>query len=311
MAGRPGAWAVLVFDDLTKRFPRRLRPAIEGIDLEVHDGEILGLVGLNGAGKTTTIRVAAGVSLPSSGRVLIDGCDVVREKRRASARVGWVPEGFPYDVNARALTLLEYLAGFHGISGRAGRARCRESLAQVGLSAVERARIRTFSLGMKRRFALASAMVADPPNLLLDEVLNGLDPEGTAFARAWLLSERKAGRALLLSSHHLGELQAIADRIAFVHEGVLLQTIRRSELAHGARTVLRLTVENLDDAALDYLRTVGTPRVEASTIRLEEARIRAADLNAELVRRGYRIAELREEAPSLETYFLDLIGAAQ
>ncbi len=112
---------MLVVEDLTKRFPGRSKPAIEGIDLEVRDGEVLGLVGLNGAGKTTTIRVAAGVSLPTQGKVLVDGRDIVREKRLASAHIGWVPELFPFEPQARALPLLIYYAGFHGLRGAPAR----------------------------------------------------------------------------------------------------------------------------------------------------------------------------------------------
>ena len=305
-----GAIPLLLIEDLTKRFPGQARPAVDGVDLEVRDGEILGLVGLNGAGKTTTIRVGVGVSLPSGGRVLIDGQDIVREKRLASARVGWVPEGFPYELNARALPLLTYLAGFHGLHGSKARERGHELLVRVGLPHVERARLRTLSLGMKKRFALASAMVGEPPNILLDEILNGLDPQGMAFARKWLLDERRAGRAILLSSHLLTELQAVADRIAFLHGGRVIQIIDHAELATQGKHVLRLSVENLDAAALEYLASVGEPRVEGSSVVLSAPRVTTAELNAELNRRGYRVSELRAESESLEAYFLRLIGSA-
>jgi ABC-2 type transport system ATP-binding protein len=301
---------VLVVQTLTKRFPGRPRPAIEDVQFEVRDGEILGLVGLNGAGKTTTIRIAAGVSLPTRGTVLVDGNDIVQEKRHASERVGWVPELFPFEPEARALPLLVYHAGFHGIPGAEARTHGRELLARVGLAEVENDRIRTFSQGMKKRFSLACAMVSDPPNLLLDEILNGLDPEGIAFVRNWTAELRRQGKAVLLSSHLLTELQALADRVAFVHHGHILRTISRAELASAGEPMFRVTIANLDPAALEYLGSVGTPRTEGSTVFVSRPKIEAASLNAELVRRGYQVTELRVETTSLESYFLGLIGSA-
>ncbi len=164
---------------------------------------------------------------------------------------------------------------------------------------------------MKKRFSLASAMVGDPTNLLLDEVLNGLDPEGIAFVRRWVTGARQEGKAVLLSSHLLTELEALADRVAFVHQGRLLRTIDRAELATAGGITLRIRVENLDDAAMRYLDGMGNMRRDGALILLEAPKAEAAEINAELVRRGCRVSELRIESTSLETYFLGLIGAAQ
>jgi ABC-2 type transport system ATP-binding protein len=300
---------MMVVEALCKSFPGRPTPAIEGIDLEVRDGEVLGLVGLNGAGKTTTIRIAAGIALPTAGTAVIDGYDIVREKRRASERLGWVPELFPFDPGARARRLLVYYAGLHEITGRAAQARARGVLEQVGLARSEEARIRTFSQGMKRRFGLAAAMLADPPNLLLDEVMNGLDPEGIAFVRDWVLGLRREGKAVLLSSHLLTELESLADRIAIVHEGRLLRTVDRGDLARAGRPVLRIALEPVEAAALAYLGTVGTPEVRGSEVVLSEPTADAGTIVAELVRRGYRVSGARSEGASLEAYFLELIHA--
>jgi ABC-2 type transport system ATP-binding protein len=298
---------VLLIEDLSKSFPGRSTPAVENISFELHDGEVLGLVGLNGAGKTTTIRVATGVSLPTSGRVLVDGHDIVHDKVRASEEIGWVPELFPYEPGVPAHKLLVFYAGFHGVTGRAAHELADELLERVGLSGFEHARIRTFSQGMKRRFGLASAMVSDPQNLLLDEVLNGLDPEGMAFVRSWIMDLKHQGKAVLLSSHLLSELQAIADRVAFVHLGRLLKVVDRGELAHAGGTSLHLTIENLDPAAVAYLRTVGSVQMKGNSVVVTAPTADAPTISTELVRRGYRLAELRSEGTSLEDYFLDLI----
>ena len=251
------------------------------------------------------------MTLPTRGRVLVDGRDIVREKRRASERVGWVPELFPFEPQDRALPLMVYYAGFHGLSGPAAREHCRELLALVGLASVEKDRLRTFSQGMKKRFSLASAMIADPPNLLLDEILNGLDPAGIAFVRGWVTDLRRQGKAVLLSSHLLTELQALADRVTFVHQGRILRTVDRAALAAAGGTRFRITIDNLDEAAQRFLAGLGSVRVDGTTVVLSEPPMDLPTLNAELVRRGYRVSALGLEPQSLEAYFLQLIEAAQ
>ena len=298
---------MIVIEDLSKRFPGRVAPAIEDIDLELRDGEILGLVGLNGAGKTTTIRAAVGVSFPTTGRVLIDGHDILRDKVRASEGIGWVPELFPFAPEARARRLLIYYAGFHGLTGRQANKRAREALNRVGLEGFEDVQIRTYSQGMKRRFGLAAALLADPQNLLLDEILNGLDPEGMAFVRNWVVELRKQGKAVLLSSHLLSELQALADRVAFIHEGNLIRVVDRDELARGGKTTVHITIENPDPNVIAYLGTLGAVQVEPHAIHLSQPAEPAATITAELVRRGYRVSEIWSENASLEEYFLQLI----
>jgi ABC-2 type transport system ATP-binding protein len=300
---------VIVIEELSKQFPGRPAPAIEYIDLELRDGEIMGLVGLNGAGKTTTIRIAAGVSLPTAGRVLIDGHDIVDDKVRASEAVGWVPELYPFAPEARARRLLVYYAGFHGLTGRQADGRAREALNRVGLEGFEDVQIRTYSQGMKRRFGLAAAMLADPQNLLLDEILNGLDPEGMAFARGWVLELRKLGKGILLSSHLLSELEAIADRVAFIHEGNLIRVVDRAELARTGKTTLHITIEKVDSNVITYLGTLGSVKVAQDSILVSQPTEPQATITAELVRRGYRVAEIWSENASLEEYFLQLIRA--
>ncbi len=302
---------MLEFDELGKRYPGQSSPAVDGLTLTVRDGEILGFVGLNGAGKTTTIRAAVGVVLPTAGTVRVDGHDIVAEKEEASRHVGWVPELFPYDPGDRALPLLRYLASLQGIVGPGSREVCQELLIRVGLGEVQRGRIRTFSQGMKRRFGIATAMLGEPTNLLLDEVLNGLDPEAMAFVRSWLVELRRRGRAVLLSSHVLTELEALADRVAFIHRGRLLRTIDRGELLRAGGAALCLTVDNVDAAAVAYLETLGKVRVDGNAVRLEAPSVVPAEVNAELVRRGYRVSALQLESASLEEYFLQLIQAAR
>ena len=295
---------MLILKGVSKSFPGKGTPALDGIDLTIEDGKILGLVGLNGSGKTTTIRVAVGLAHPTEGRIEVDGLDLWRDKARASTRIGWLPELFPFDPTAKAIDLLVYYAGFNGVRRSEARVRACDALEEVGLGGMESRRVRTLSLGMKRRFGLAAVMLTSPQNLLMDEVLNGLDPEGIAFVREWTITQKKQRKAILVSSHMLPELEAIADRIALLHRGRVIQVIEREELRKTAASVLRLTVRNLDSPCLTFLRTVANVREEGDAIVLTDCKLPPEQVNAELVHRGYLVADLRAEGDSLETVFL-------
>ena len=302
---------MIVIEGLTKIYPGRTTPSVEGVNLELRDGEILGLVGLNGAGKTTTIRTAAGVAFPSSGRILVDGHDIVQDKVRASQGIGWVPELFPFGPEDRARRLLVYYAGFHDLTGGLANRRARDVLERVGLAEFAEDRIRTFSQGMRRRFGLAAALLADPQNLLLDEILNGLDPEGMAFARNWVAGLKRENKSVLLSSHLLSEVQALADRIAFIHHGHLIRVVDRTELARACKQILHVTLDNPDSAAAAYLGSLGAVQAEGKSFLLSEPSADSAAITAELVKRGYRVAEIWMEDASLEGFFLELIHSSE
>ena len=301
---------MLEFQRLTKYYSSNA-PAIDDLSFDVHDGEIVGFVGLNGAGKTTTIRIAAGVSLPTEGTVRVDGRDVVKEKAAASRSIGWVPEFPNVEPNAKALDLMLYFAGFHGITGGEARRRSEELLSTVRLGESEGKRIRTFSQGMKKRFSLALALLSDPKNLVFDEILNGLDPEGIHYMRELTAELRKGGRAVLLSSHILAEIENLSDRVVFIHKGKIVESLTTEELRSqgSAEGVLRVGIANLDENALSYLRSFGETRVEvANTVAITRFAGDPASVNAELVSRGYAVKELSYQRSSLEDYFLKLVG---
>ncbi|MGA8303619.1 MAG: ABC transporter ATP-binding protein [Thermoplasmata archaeon] len=307
MQGQPPSGPLLDISGLTKTFPGAARTAVDDITLSVSAGEILGLVGLNGAGKTTTIRIAAGLNKPSSGHVTVGGFDIVRDKVEASARVGLVPEFPNFDPGAKALSLLRYFAGYHGFRGQQATDRCSALLKVVGLDKTVELRFRTFSQGMKKRFALAAALTGEPQVLLLDEVLNGLDPQGIALVRQLVMDWRGEGRAILLSSHLLNEVQQVADRVAIVHLGRLVRVLSREELANGRSGVLRISIVDLDSETMGYLATKGTIRRDGSTVWIANPTIEADEINADLIRRGCHVKSLSFESTSLESLFLSLI----
>jgi ABC-2 type transport system ATP-binding protein len=274
----------------------------------VEAGEILGFVGLNGAGKTTTIRVATGLNKPSAGRVSIAGFDIVLDKVKASRNLGLVPEFPNFDPGARALSLLRYFSGFHGQSGQQANDRCSDLLELVGLEEARELRFRSLSQGMKKRLALAVAMLGDPDVLLLDEVLNGLDPKGIVLVRDLMLRWRKEGKAVLLSSHLLNETQHVADRVAIINDGRLVKILSRSEMANDRTGVLRISILDLDSSAMEYLATTGEASRDGSTVWVSNPTAEAEEINSELMKRGYHVRSISFESSGLEGLFLGLIA---
>ncbi|MCC5990025.1 MAG: ABC transporter ATP-binding protein, partial [Thermosphaera sp.] len=199
------------------KFFGRLK-ALDNVSFKVGNGEIAGYVGLNGAGKTTTIRIAVGVLPPDSGDVFIDGLSITREKKKASERIGWVPELPIFETDFKALDYYVYLAGYYGIPPGEARRMGREALEMLGLGDALNTKLAAYSQGMKKRFALAVSLINDPPNFIFDEVLNGLDPKGIVFFRDLAIKFKKQGKAVLFSSHILSEVEGIADKVVFIHK---------------------------------------------------------------------------------------------
>jgi ABC-2 type transport system ATP-binding protein len=304
---------MLKIDSLTKKFTRHGNPALENVSFEVKDGEIVGFVGLNGAGKTTTIRIISGVALPSSGSGLVDGHSIVKSKPEASSNLGWVPEFPNFELNARARDLMVYFAGYHGIPRQEALNRTRTLFEKLSLEEVEDKKLRTYSQGMKKRFSLAAALLPDPRNLLFDEILNGLDPEGIRLLRSLILDLKNRGKAVLLSSHILTEIENMSDRVVFIHRGRIIKIATREELSQieSVGGILRMVIPNLNGDALGYLRTLGEVRVEGNIVWLANFHDDPAQVNSELIKRGSLINEFQLEKSSLEEYFFKLVGLTQ
>jgi ABC-2 type transport system ATP-binding protein len=302
---------LLKVENLTKSYSRKQAPAIVSVTFEVKDAELVGFVGLNGAGKTTTIKVAVGILLPSSGNVIVDGqYDIVRQKAEASRSFGWVPEIPNFEMNAKALTLFKYYAGFYGIEGKEAERRSLELLRQVGLSGFENRKLGTYSQGMKKRFSLGVSLLSDPRNFLFDEVLNGLDPEGIRYFRELMIDLKKRGKAVLLSSHILAEVENLADRVVFIHKGKIIKIASREELHSSGEVAIRIVIPNLDQGAVTFLQSLGEVKVEGNSITLMGFKDDPAHINAQLAQRGYAPSEFASQRAGLEEYFINLIRDA-
>ena len=295
------------FESVSKRFwPHRTR-ALRDLSFTLEPGEVLGLVGRNGAGKTTAIRIGVGVALPDTGAVRVDGHPLDREKVAASRLLGWVPEESVHDPSARVDRLLRYYAE---LAGEVPRSRLEELLAVWGLAKYRRRRVRSLSLGMRRRLSIITSELTNPRYLLLDEVFNGLDPEAVVAVRDWVQSRRSAGCGLLLSSHNLRELATFADRVAVVHEGRLLRILDRADLLERPCRVVRVRIPSLDAAGAELLARFGAVELVPGGAVVRGESIDVPSIAVELVKAGIPLHGLAREDDGLEQLFLELVRGA-
>ena len=282
--------------------------ALENVSFKVNNGELVGYVGLNGAGKTTTIRIIIGVLLPDSGDVYIDGYSVLKEKRKASMRIGWVPEIPIFEPDVKALDYFVYLAGYYKISPSEARRLGKELFERVGLSGTENRKLKEYSQGMKKRFALAVSLINDPPNFVFDEVLNGLDPEGIKFFRELAKNFKKQGKAVLFSSHILSEVEALADRVVFIHKGRIINILTMQEIKSMAEKKLIVKLDKPLEKIPEEINSYGVPVVEDNTLVIRKFKGDQSTVVELLLRQGYKIMEVKLEEISLEEVFFKLIG---
>jgi ABC-2 type transport system ATP-binding protein len=219
---------------LVKRYGDRA--VLDGVDLAVRPAEIVALLGPNGAGKTTTIEIIEGYRRPDDGVVRVLGVDPVTGGPRLHARVGLMLQGGGLDPRSTPREVLRLYAAFHD-----GARKPDALLREVGLGdAVARTRIRRLSGGERQRLALALALVGEPEVLLLDEPTAGMDPEAKATTRALVAGLRDRGRAILLTTHDLGDVERLADRVVILAGGRIVAKGTPAELTAGAVPALRL-----------------------------------------------------------------------
>lgn len=298
---------VLVTRELTKRYGSAT--VVDRASITVHKGEIYGLVGRNGAGKTTIIRMVCAQTLPSGGEVELFGATGAKELQAARARTGAmveIPSFYPY------LTARENLEYYRRQRGIAGSHVVEEALEQVNLANTGKKKFKTFSLGMKQRLGLALALMNRPDFLLLDEPINGLDPEGIVEFRNLLLElNRQYQTTILISSHILSELQNLATCYGFIDHGKMLEQLSAVELAEKCRDCLELRVDDAPRAAALLEKELGFHDFEVlpgSVIRLYEGLGEPQKVTSLMVAQGLSLYGMEHRGANLEDYFLNLIG---
>ena len=217
---------MIAIENLVKR--HGAREVLHGVSLEARPGRVTGFVGPNGAGKSSTLRCLLGLDRADGGRALIGGRPY-RELREPLRTVGAMLDGSGAHPSRTARGHLAWVASGAGI----GRRRVTEVLDVVGLAEAAGRRVRTFSLGMSQRLGLAAALLGDPEVLILDEPVNGLDPEGIRWIRTLLRRRADAGGTVLLSSHVLAELAEVADDVVVIADGRVRAAGTLDEIAAG------------------------------------------------------------------------------
>lgn len=287
----------IVAERLTKRYGSKY--AIRDVSFEIRPGTVTGFLGPNGAGKSTTMRALVGLDHPTSGRGLIDG-KLYRDLKAPLRHVGTLLDAKAAHRSRTARQHLHWIAATH----RLPKSRIDEVISIAGLSSVADKKVGGFSLGMGQRLGLAVALLGDPQTLILDEPVNGLDPDGVIWIRNLLKALGREGRTVLLSSHLLSELSLVADHVVIIGKGRIIADKTLAELvdqpdgirvrsARSAKLMEILAGENVS-------RTLTTDgAVEVTGLTAEEIAARAA-------RNGIVLTELSVVSASLEDVYRQL-----
>ena len=296
---------MLTVQDLTKRYHDF--KALDHFSMNVEKGAIYGFVGRNGAGKTTLIRTICGLQAPSQGTYTLLGRKhndpkIAKSRRKMGAAIE-TPSLYR-ELNAR-----ENLEVQLRMLGLAESAEIDRLLALVGLSEAGRKKVKDFSLGMRRRLAMAVALAGDPDFLVLDEPVNGLDPQGIIEVRELILKlNQKHQVTVMISSHNLDELARLATVYGFIDHGRMVKEIAADELEKTCRKCVELSVGS-PEAAVETLESTGADyRVTAADTVEVYGEIGLSDLLLKLAKNGCAVLSMKARDESLESYYLSLVG---
>jgi ABC-2 type transport system ATP-binding protein len=291
--------ATIAVTGLRKRFGSTL--ALDGMTFIVQPGQVTGFVGPNGAGKSTTMRVILGLDAPDQGSALISGQPYLR-LRRPLTHIGAMLDAAALQPGRTARNHLLWLAHSQGLSSR----RVDEVIEQAGLATAARRKAGGFSLGMRQRLGIAAAMLGDPPVLMFDEPFNGMDPEGIVWMRGYLRALAAQGRAVLVSSHLMSELQDAADHLIVAGRGKVIADTSVAELiaaASGDRVMLRTSAV---PAAMTVLTRIGATVAVTGSDTLSVTGLAADQVVARLSEAGVGFSEISAHRATLEEAYMEL-----
>jgi ABC-2 type transport system ATP-binding protein len=285
-------------------FSRKKVHAVQGISFSVAEGEIFGFLGPNGAGKTTTIKILTGLIRPSQGRASLFGHPL--GSLAAKEPIGFLPENpyiYPF---LTPLEFVEMCGRLSGLRGRVLRARSRQVLERTGVWYAADRPARRLSKGMLQRSALAAALVADPRLLILDEPMSGLDPVGRKEVKDLIVDERAAGRTIFFSTHILGDVETLCDRVTIMRRGKIVVRGKLDELLRKDSQRAGLVLAGADEGLERYCRDQGwTTDTTGGRLRVElTGRQAVSSLLKEALGRGADVEQVVYHHETLEDLFV-------
>lgn len=292
-------------EQLTKTYGKST--VVSQVSLSLKKGDIYGLIGKNGAGKTTLFKMIMGLSKPTSGSIIIEGSTNTHDQSLARHNIGFMigAQFYPY-LNAKQN--IDYFRTLKGITNKDETTRV---LKIVGLDGVTKP-FKTYSLGMKQRLGIANALLGNPDIVILDEPINGLDPEGIQDVRRIIKNmNEQYGITFIISSHILSELDLVCNQFGFIDQGVLIKQLNHETLHNQTRKALLIEVDQVSQATVlletefaihDYT-VIGTNSIIIENFEGETARISKC-----LVEHGIELHQIARKETTLETYFMNLIG---
>ena len=294
---------MIVACDLTKKFESF--PALDGVSFEFEDGEIFGIIGHNGAGKTTLLKIIAGLTMPTSGSLMVNAIDVIKDPAALKSMLGYLPEESRLYETMTAENYLAFFGEIYGLSPQEIRVRSRQLFAALSLEPNGK-KLGEFSKGMKRKAAIARSLIHDPKFLVYDEPTSGLDPMTSRFIADYLRTLKKEGKTIVLSAHNLYQVEAICDKVMILRRGkvVAFGTMKELREQFGSLTyTIFFSIDNpgkLIGHSKTYRQEEGLFVCDAES--MEELN----DCTGLIADAGGRVEKIESKYPSLEEMLLKL-----
>lgn len=292
---------VLEVKNLNKSYGRK--KVLNNVSFKIEAGEILGFIGPNGAGKTTTIKLILGLQLIDSGEVIINGYDIKKDFVKAIEKVGAIvenPDAYMYLTGRKNLELIASL--YKDVS----KDKVKEIIKLVGLENRIDDKVSKYSLGMRQRLGIASALLASPNLLILDEPTNGLDPEGIKELRDLVKRLAKEGVAVLISSHNLAELENFCTNVCIIKNGTIISESKITELKKDSECYYEIEVSKV--RGLKSILQKDDEIIDDNIIHVKRSKKEVAELVKEIVQKGIDVYQVKLVEASLEEAFLKETG---
>ena len=308
---------MIKLENVTKKYGKF--EALKGISFEVKEGEIVGLLGPNGAGKSTTMNIITGFIEQTSGTVIIDKYDVVKNPAKAKKLIGYMPEGVPLYSDLTVKEFVRYMAELKKVSKKEIKEKVQKVLNDTGLTEVQNKLIRNLSRGYKQRVSLAGTLVSNPKVIILDEPTVGLDPKQVAEIRELIKNLRKE-HTVILSSHILSEVSQICNRVIIINKGeiVAIDTPENLEKRVASKNIIYVTVEDIEDKVIGMkekiegikdikLEKTNEDGTKQYSIQVDKELDIRKTLFASFAKENITIFEMKKADTSLEEAFMKLI----